>query len=93
MSKQKAYNQIEIDGYSLLEQKVMLQFSQLYNKIDKPFAYINATLLYPGLKKRFMKKVEYLADTIEMYVNKAEIHFQNEYNITQHILYGCQPTL
>ena len=36
-----------------------------YDKIDKPFAYVDATLLHPGLKKKFMKKAGYSADTIE----------------------------
>ena len=43
-----------------------------YDETDKPFAYVDAILLHPGLKKKFMKKAEYSADTIETYVKKAE---------------------
>ena len=54
-----------------------------YDKTDKPFAYVDATLLHPGLKKKFMKKAGYSADTIETYVKKAEMRFQKEYDATQ----------
>jgi len=54
-----------------------------YDKTDKPFAYVDASLLHPGLKKKFMKKAGYPADTIETYVKKAEMRFQKEYDTTQ----------
>src|SRR5213078_477814 len=61
-----------------------------YDKTDKPFAYVDATLLHPGLKK-FMKKAGYSVDTIETYVKKAEMRFQNKYDATQRV--PRRPTL
>jgi len=34
-----------------------------YDKTDKPFAYVDATLLHPGLKRKFMKKAGYDGET------------------------------
>jgi hypothetical protein len=53
-----------------------------YDKTSKLFAY-NATLLHPGLKKKFMKKAGYSANLIESYIKQAETCFQNEYDSTQ----------
>src|SRR5436305_1564459 len=55
-----------------------------YDKTDKPFAYVDVTLLHPGLKKKFMKKARYSADTIEKYVKNAEMRYQNQYDSSQH---------
>ena len=50
--------------------------------MDKPFAYVDAILLHPGLKKKSMKKAGHSVDAIESYIKKAEMQFQNEYDIT-----------
>ena len=62
-------------------EKMWTKLRKYYDKTDKPFAYVDATLLHPGLKKKFMKKVGYSADTIETYVKNAEMCFQNEYDV------------
>ena len=62
-----------------------------YDKTDKPFAYVDATLLHPGLKKKFMKKARYPADTIEKYVKNAEMRYQNQYDPSQHAPHGRRP--
>ena len=64
-------------------ESIWTKLRKYYDKTDKPFAYIDAILLHPGLKKKFMKKAGYSADTIETYVKKAEIRFQKEYDATQ----------
>src|SRR5438046_1861210 len=73
-------------------EKMWTKLQKYYDKTDKPFAYVDATLLHPGLKKKFMKKARYSADTIETYVKKAEMHFQNEYDATQRVPRGRTPT-
>ena len=74
-------------------EKMWMKLRKYYDKTDKPFAYVDATLLHPGLKKKFMKKARYSADTIETYVKKAEMRFQNEYDATQRVPHGHRPTL
>ena len=67
------------------------KLQKYYDKTDKPFAYVDATLLHPGLKKKFMKKAGYASDTIETYVKKAEKRFQMEYDMTQRAPHGHRP--
>src|SRR5205809_3771899 len=74
-------------------EKMWTKLRKYYDKTDKPFAYVDATLLHPGLKKKFIKKAGYSADTIETYIKKAEMRFKNEYDVTQRVPHGCQPTL
>src|SRR5437762_6742560 len=71
-------------------EKMWTKLRKYYDKTDKPFAYVDATLLHPGLKK-FMKKAGYSVDTIETYVKKAEMRFQNKYDATQRV--PRRPTL
>jgi hypothetical protein len=51
-----------------------------YDKTDKPYAYVDATLLHPALKKKFMKKSGYDNETIERYVKEAETRYQKSYD-------------
>src|SRR5579859_504291 len=51
-----------------------------YDKTDKPFAYVDATLLHPGLKRKFMKKPGYDAETIDTYIRQAETRFRRGYD-------------
>src|SRR5437773_8950836 len=37
-------------------EKMWTKLRKYYDKMDKPFAYVDATLLHPGLKKKFMRK-------------------------------------
>ena len=74
-------------------EKMWTKLRKYYDKTDKPFAYIDATLLHPGLKKKFMKKAGYSADTIETHVKNAEMRFQNEYDVTQRVSHGRRPTI
>ena len=46
-----------------------------YNKMDKPFVYVDATLLHPGLKKKFMQKARYDTDTVHNYVKPVEMRY------------------
>ena len=68
------------------------KFRKYYYKTDIPFAYIDATLLHPGLKKKFMREARYPAGIIESYIKKAEMHFQNDYDPTQWVSHGRLPT-
>ena len=45
-----------------------------YDKTAKPFAYIDATILHPGLKKKFMKKAGYEVDLIGKKMSKEPNH-------------------
>ena len=74
-------------------EKMWTKLRKYYDKTDKPFAYVDATLLHPGLKKKFMKKAGYSVDTIETYVKNAEMRFQNEYDVTQRVSRGRRPTI
>ena len=74
-------------------EKMWTKLRKYYDKTDKPFAYVDATLLHPGLKKKFMKKAGYSVDTIETYVKNAEMRFQNEYDVTQCVSRGRRPTI
>jgi hypothetical protein len=51
-----------------------------YDKTNKPYAYVDATLLHPGLKKRFMKKAGYPGVTILKYIREAEARFARNYD-------------
>jgi len=46
-------------------ENIWTKLRQYYDKTDKPFAYVDATLLHPGLKKKFMRKAGYSTDIIE----------------------------
>ena len=52
-----------------------------YNKTNKLFVYVDATLLHPGLKK-FMQKAGYDINTVHNYIKQAEMRYQNEYDST-----------
>ena len=57
-----------------------MKLRKYYDKTAKPFAYVDATLLHPALKKKFMKKAGYEADLIEKYVRQTESRFKKEYD-------------
>jgi len=66
-----------------------------YDKTNKPYAYVDATLLHPGLKKRFMKKAGYGEDTILKFIREAEARFSKNYdppNPARRFATGRKPT-
>jgi hAT family C-terminal dimerisation region len=73
-------------------EKMWAKLRKYYDKTGKPFAYIDATLLHPDLKKKFMRKAGYSANLIENYVKQAETRFQNEYDSTQCAPRNRRPT-
>ena len=55
-----------------------------YDRTDRPFAYVDATLLHPGLKVRSMEKSGYSAELIEKYVKEAEARYIKFYDSPSH---------
>lgn len=51
-----------------------------YDRTECPFAYVNATLLHPALKVRFMEKSDYPIETIELYRKEAEERYIKFYD-------------
>jgi hAT family C-terminal dimerisation region len=51
-----------------------------YDKTSKPFAYVDATLLHPALKTRFMKRAGYGDEMIQQYIKEAEARYQQYYD-------------
>ena len=72
-------------------ENIWMKLRKYYDKTDKPFAYVDATLLHPGLKKKFMRKAGYSTDIIESYIRKAEMRYQKEYDPTQRVPPRRQP--
>jgi hypothetical protein len=66
-----------------------------YDKTDKSYAHVNATLLHPGLKRRFMKKAGYPEGTISKYISEAQTRFSKNYdapNPARQTTTGRRPT-
>ena len=61
-------------------EKMWMKLRKYYDKTAKPFAYVDATLLHPALKKKFMRMAGYEADLIEKYVRQTESRFKKEYD-------------
>ena len=76
---------------SLLLRTCGRELTKYYNKMAKPFAYVDATLLHPALKKKFIKKAGYGADLIEEYVKGMESRFQTQYDPTKRIPRPSRP--
>jgi hypothetical protein len=52
-----------------------------YDKTSKPYAYVDATLLHPALKTRFMKRAGYTDTMIEQYVKETESRYRQHYDL------------
>ena len=93
----EALNQLQVLPEWLKEaqtaiENIWTKLRKYYDKTDKPFAYVDATLLHPGLKKKFMRKAGYSTDIIESYVRKAEMRYQKYYDPTQRVPPKRRPT-
>jgi len=93
----EALNMLEVLPEWLKEAQTAIEnmwtkLRKYYDKTDKPFAYMDATLLHPGLKKKFMQKAGYDTDTVHNYVKQAEMRYQNGYDPAQHAPRGRPPT-
>lgn len=64
-------------------EKMWSKLREYYDRTDRPFAYIDATLLHPALKASFMKKAKYSPDDIERYKKEGESRFQKDYDNTR----------
>ena len=60
-----------------------MKLRKYYDKTDKPFTYVDATLLHPGLKK-FIQKAGYDTDTVHNYIKQAETRYQKGYDPAHH---------
>lgn len=52
-------------------QAIWKKLSKYYTKTDRPFTFVDATLLHPALKLQFMKKSGYGDDKIKQYEDQA----------------------
>ena len=72
-------------------EKMWTKLRKYYDKTAKPFAYVDATILHPALKKKFMKKAGYGTDLIEEYVRGTESRFQRHYDTSRRIVPPRRP--
>ena len=89
----EALNVLEVLLEWLKEAQIAIEYMWIklrkyYDKSDKPFEYVNVTLLYPYLKKKFMQKARYNTDIVHNYIKQAELCYQNEYDPAQHVSCG-----
>jgi len=61
-------------------EKMWNKLRDYYNKTDLPYAFVDATLLYPKLKVGFMTKANYDEIDIERYKQESEQRFKTLYD-------------
>src|SRR5579859_4710018 len=61
-------------------EKMWSKLCDYYSNTERPFAFIDSTLLQPALKVSFMKKAKYSDDDITNYKREGEQPYHRSYD-------------